>query len=674
MTDTKVLQGTAPYNFVPLNKVVIKPYNEIGEIPNHAIMDEEYHSGEISVSVEVLNDIFISDGEKEHPDFFKNNRGEYAIPGSSFRGLIRNNMQILGLSAIGDDVEDYRIMYRKVGAKKSELTDEYKNILGIESVKSISVTKNVKAGYIVCEAGKYYIYKTKGEDGLNGKANYYPLRETVIFKSYDEAKDKKNYPFGLLKQSENDTCLMHNGTSKDFVKKEKRIINNKVNNKYKSFYMQISYDLKDNSQVIGISKPGDRKYEGYVISSNQIGDKKTIYIVPEIDKSDNAVIIPISESDIKSFKVDYENKKNLKNIKEAGDYYKLPKEGEEKPVFYIYDNQGNLCFGFTPYLRVFYNHSIKEGMPEAHKKNDENDLILDFTNSILGFTSDKYSFKSRVAFENLILESDEKINRKEYSGVLGSPKASSYREYIKQKPESETTYNTDGFEIRGIKQYWLRNQTVELSKGNGNENVMSKLRPIGKGNVFTGKVRYKNLTDVELGLLLWSLSLEPDCFQNIGMGKAYGLGKINVKLSQIKEQSLSSMYNGIWTADPYNIVSHDEQKHFIEKCKEFILKSYNESSNNKNPKKNITDISSIQAFVMMKKAAPEADKIKYMSLDEYSNQSRKPLQTVREIAKGDMKDSESKEKNQNNNNHNSKNSRRGNNSLGGFGELKNFKL
>ena len=56
--------------------------------------------------------------------FRKNENGKYCIPGSSVRGLIRNNVQILGFSSFEDDIDDYALMYRNVanGAEKGSLT------------------------------------------------------------------------------------------------------------------------------------------------------------------------------------------------------------------------------------------------------------------------------------------------------------------------------------------------------------------------------------------------------------------------------------------------------------------------------------------------------------------------------------------------------------------------
>ncbi len=139
----------APYNFVPFYKDVVSVEKE--QMMTHDKIEHELLTGEIAYTATAKLPIFISDG-KEKPDFVKNERGEYMIPGSSMRGLIRSNTQILGLSSFGEDIDDYRLMYRNVAAAQGK-DDGYGAILGAEPAnigdgKSVSVLKNVKAGYI----------------------------------------------------------------------------------------------------------------------------------------------------------------------------------------------------------------------------------------------------------------------------------------------------------------------------------------------------------------------------------------------------------------------------------------------------------------------------------------------------------------------------------------------
>ena len=165
----------APYNFVPFSKKV-RQYDQ-KSLPGHdnvtmknAEEAEELISGEISYEITAISDIFIGSGAKTGNGaadlFYRNARGQYAIPGSTIRGLIRNNVQILSLSEMGGDIDDYALMFRNVASGPDKQKKRYGTILGARPVPvtdkngnktSISVLDKVKAGYISCSNGMYTI-------------------------------------------------------------------------------------------------------------------------------------------------------------------------------------------------------------------------------------------------------------------------------------------------------------------------------------------------------------------------------------------------------------------------------------------------------------------------------------------------------------------------------------
>ncbi len=154
----------APYNFVPFAKAP----HELSEESrvSHDAFASERMDGEIRYRVTARTPIFVSDGylnkeENRYPDFARNQYGEYAIPGNTMRGLIRNNLQILSESSFTDDVDDYRLMFREVAGGSDRLDKKrYSKILGaslknVGNGKQVSILKYVKAGYISKENGKY---------------------------------------------------------------------------------------------------------------------------------------------------------------------------------------------------------------------------------------------------------------------------------------------------------------------------------------------------------------------------------------------------------------------------------------------------------------------------------------------------------------------------------------
>lgn len=602
----------APYNFVPISKKVIEKTEE--DMKVHAVINDDLLSGEISYKITAQTPIFISDGNEE-ASFVTNERHEPVIPGSTIRGLIRNNVQILGLSSIADDIDDYKLMYRKVGAKKSFDKERYEEVLGAKTIavpgsqKGISVLLNVKAGYIAKKGKQYVIYQTV-VDAIKPEykdMNYYILSERTI------ANDIKAYPF-----FDNHPECLQNKVEKGFIKIADRnpVQYKGVPNKaYTPSYYNISYNVKNLKNIINVKEPGECTKDGVLVCTGSMNNKKALYIIPKIDETKEVLYIP--DEDITAFKIDYEKKKNTLK---GNDYnkknlaaFQLPKEGEVKPVFYIYLD-GRLYFGFTPRLRLFYDHSIKDGL-----KQDKSEF--DYAKSIFGTIKDKSGFKSKVAFTDAVVYGVPTKAQKE-ERMLAEPKPSSCLDYLDQRKPS--SYNSPDITLRGIKQYWLRDKTVP-NIGEVKDSVKTTLRPLATGTTFTGKIRFINLTQDELGLLLWSIRLEKDSMMNIGMGKSYGFGAISISDIELKTINHAQAYSLDGELD-FNPFEKQNVDVFIDKYKE-------EANKHLNGKK-IEEVPSVQNFFLIKDSTkkPAEDKIRYMNISDKEYQNRtKPLQTIKDL-------------------------------------------
>lgn len=137
-------------------------------------------------------------------------------------------------------------------------------------------------------------------------------------------------------------------------------------------------------------------------------------------------------------------------------------------------------------------------------------------------------------------------------------------------------------------------------------------------------MRYKNLTDEELGLLLWSLRLEDGCYQTIGMGKPCGLGRMKLTIRELKEFSPTELYlSGSFSATA--------QVHDSEAVNKYI-EIYDAAAGGKSSKKPspLHKRKELKDFFFMKKEIRTAEDTSYMTLDEYRN-IRSPLPTVQAI-------------------------------------------
>ena len=659
----------APFNFIPQWDIVQKIGTE--DFTPHDRMDDGLYSGKIEYSIEALTPIFVGNGkEKEETDFVKNARGEYAIPGSSIRGLIRTNAQILGFAEFSEDVDDYSLMYRRVGGSaRDEVNRRYKELLGDDTVTlpgggTISVLKKVKAGYMCKIGNRYQIYGTSVDkiDTTSvdlGDMNYYIVGEKKIleeYRDYVNGGKQGDFAFDALILGKKN-MLAHRPRWDDyrtrtrqidpFRKIEKTGRGGRTITQYKGdknkFYLPaffpVSYELSSNKRhVIKVREPGKCSNEGYALLSGPMNDKKAVYIIPEIDRTKELFLMdPESGAyaeDIQSFRIDYKKRENTLVLRDYPDpddaikrkykaFFDLPSEEKEiKPVFYFY-NGGHVYFGFTPHLRLYFNHTIHDGL--IHKDAKGYDIVK----SLFGYARKKDSRKGKVYFSDAVAMNSP-ARGSITKVVLSEPKPTNYYTYLTHENGRVSTYNDEEYRLSGIKQYWPHDHIMAQDEVT-NEKIKTSLRPLPEKTVFKGKVRFENLTGKELGLLLWSMKLEKDSCMNIGKGKPYGYGVIRLEIigdetKLVKQEEAYDLSQGL-TLSPFEPLAVDE-----------LIKSYKESAAELYGKQNADEvmaIPSVWAFFRMKDSTrilPD-DKLKYMIMDEfkYQKQDNAVLPTVHEL-------------------------------------------
>ena len=180
-----------------------------------------------------------------------------------------------------------------------------------------------------------------------------------------------------------------------------------------------------------------------------------------------------------------------------------------------------------------------------------------------------------------------------------------------------------------MKQYWLHEKDVHGKMGS-NKEVGTDFYPYPIGTSFIGRIRFTNLSEEELGMILWSLLLEKESQQNIGKGKPYGYGRSIIALKQLKVLDHNALYN----SDSICLEPYEDQKsrsdEYISKAKEDIRKFIG---------KDIMDYAPIRDFLWMKNAKemPDEDKIRYMSIDRVDKKT--PSEYQARVAKQAMLDS-----------------------------------
>lgn len=627
--------AVAPYNFVSFPEKSVVKYFSPEELPSHNDFRNKEKtkllSGYIEYTLKAETPIIVSAGvdkDKKIAEFFTNSSKKHAIPGNTVRGMVRTNAQILSFSNIvgeaneygkyeNSEIENSRFLFRDIAAKK------YRRIMNIDINKRIS--KNLRSGYIVKECNKYYIEPAVSlKEGLP----YIRIDEIILRKICDKDVTGINYMYehGILSHEEELKSLSKkiaiNRKDYDSRSKIKAILKeySREDKGYKPYYTEISFEFdKTKGKAVKVGKKGKYKYSGYILSGGFILGKRSHYIIPEVDKVSDKIMIKQDEieayiDDLIMTKKAERSESGIIMVK-GKEFFGLPNDNERKPVFYI-NHSDVLHFGFTPYLRMIYSKSVLDGVPGGYKNVDG----ISYAEALFGFTNKKYRqgdktekfhYKSRLSFEEAVVIGEPKTDDDSaIKIILSSPKPTSYNLYLAQEQDvdkkSLNIYEGD-FNIRGFKQYWLKGY-VERPEVKS-ENMSLTIKPLKEGTKFKGKIYFTNLDEEELGLLAWALKLNDNCYQNIGLAKPYGFGRVKVEDIELKIENLDLKYNSF----SFEYHENEDINKYIDIYKKNFSARY---LNDKDLEEQepIKELLTIKSKVIDKS---EANNYRYMDLEEF---------------------------------------------------------
>lgn len=532
-----------PYNFIPLSeKAVPIPYASQEALPRHDI--DFGLTGRIDYEIRNLTGISIGGDcaktEKKVPimerPFCTDGKGNMMIPGGTVRGYCRSHAEILSVS-YPEIIGENHYLFRKFIDPCNTVKNEYKQKLNSEG-NDYKIPNGVKAGFL-------YKENENGEDIYRIiPAKPFGKGGNTFFRVHE--KDLRRA--GVLSDNhymyseEIDKYHVNKG-DKDALKKYNSMLLKRKNNNYTAYRGEkIRFDYTDR-----ICKLGTGPLQGILLNSAWIEGKTHHYIVSD-EKGTESFIV--DKKEIIAYDNDYRrNCVQNKDIKNNREFYGLPEEyGLEKAKIFFYKREksaaGRLIgFGPTPYFRVFYDHSVKDGLPMRQAQTS-----YDFVSALFGFTNNPVSYKGRLSFSNCgILNPDAETEQVQL--YAGSPKGSAFQLYLEQEGRnvrSLKTYNAHNFRLRGYKFYWKRSEPVKDCAGAVKPNTsIAVVRPkdkLQRNNDFKGHIYFENLSEEELGLLLYTLQMDDDVKKaeketyQIGNGKPYGYGKIsicNVRVTQI---------------------------------------------------------------------------------------------------------------------------------------------
>ena len=606
--------ATAPYNFVSLpEKVLPSEIESVEDFKNH-IKNNGNLSGEIELEIETLTPLFI--GGNASKSFAP--AGKYIIPGSSLRGMFKNIFKVVTCGAFrgstasqkkGEDFNDEHIYFRCLMAPSNspkwmeDLCNLYKSRM--EGEKG----KNARPGFLIqTKDNKYFIAPLLPK--LERK------NDSVLIKNFFRPVRFK------------DSCVEWQGniayilTGNQWANKPEKLLNDAQYKEYKEKLAAIHKKWKD----------GFLTDEQHTAEVQKFNYGKQIIRFVKIEYVDWSKRIEIPDEVLTS----YEHDRNRRGVNLFKDKGILKREQLKKlcknlpadvksliPCHFLYEGDRVTAFGHGQCFRIPYKNSIGDVVPQ----NLQDEKIIDFADAVFGR---KENWASRVAFEDAAPISEIETLETETAHPLMQPNPTSYQLYLKQGEKILNHWDKDKAQLRGYKFYWHNQIWDWKDNSNARDDLAKKLTPLKKGNNFKSKIRFQNLSAVELGALMQIFNFENAAYK-IGMGKPFGFGSIKItpKLFIENENSYTEIFDGDKFKNPYKKV--DAAK-YLDAFKNYIASQ----KMSETWQKVIDELQKILDW--NKKPAPQ--KIKSMSGDVSKKDSvderfkqRAPLQSIFEVVK-----------------------------------------
>ncbi|RPI19841.1 MAG: TIGR03986 family CRISPR-associated RAMP protein [Ignavibacteriae bacterium] len=381
------------------------------------------------------------------------------------------------------------------------------------------------------------------------------------------------------------------------------------------------------------NRQGNYQTPGYLIASGKMNDKKYQWVIDIPDTSEEGTYYKIPDEVIRNHNHDINRKGNILDLLDTS---------KDVPCFFITKDNNIFSFGHNGFFRLGYNKTLKEHIPdelrnfeiEVDEESNKKDNIKKFDIAEMMFGNDA-DFAGRVFFEDApLLSGNNQKSEMDFHQILSSPKPTTFQHYLEQIYKTadqkkfppygdlflRNTYN-DNTNIRGYKLYWHKedNQWIQDKKDEvlkHSTQYPQKISPI-KNATFKGRIRFENLTNVELGALLFALDLPPECCHKIGMGKPLGLGSIRITPILFLSNRVNR-YNDLF-AEWGNETEHLSQKKVNEYKDEFATFILNTLEQD-NTTHNFDDLWEVERMKQLRRILdfdhrPENEKTRYMQIE-----------------------------------------------------------
>jgi|NOAtaT_7_FD_contig_121_360159_length_4634_multi_3_in_0_out_0_1 CRISPR-associated protein (TIGR03986 family) len=547
-------KAIAPYNFVELPDKIV----EAEPLPDGDRYHGDRYTGKIECTLTTSSPLYIRCGltisdfkeekeSKDNPEFFYTaDKLKPVIPGSSLRGMLRTLVEIITFSKIDRVAGEEHFFFRAVATteKSDSLAAEYKKYVKPDLVK---------AGYLKKEKDIWFIHPTKDV----GSISFAWIKETNVpstlsFLRFND--DNPEYKPQYLPVS-------FTGTPKKATGKDNRYFMSSVS-------PTIQYPMTTGTLVSS----------GNMKQGNEPSPRRNYCVVFQKSSRPLLQLEPIAVQHYCNSLTDFQKAFFSENSGFLADdrpvFYSQPKSGEkvvsffgQSPNFRIpFSPEGN---GHAATARDFIPTHLKD--PEG--KDEGREPKIDIAEGIFGYVrgnkfenqarSGRVSISDATCIDYVLDEKEPIIVPK----ILASPKPTTFQHYLVQPEDTKAEkselkhYASDPTRetvIRGHKLYWHQGEAAEIKHPNPQEaeekqaKQITKIKPIKAGVSFKFNVHFENLSNIELGALLWILDIaqDDDYRLSLGMGKPLGMGAVKIEyqlyLSKRQARYKSLFANESW--------------------------------------------------------------------------------------------------------------------------------
>ncbi|NNV06834.1 TIGR03986 family CRISPR-associated RAMP protein [Geobacillus sp. C56-T2] len=610
-----------PYNFVRWSPPA-KQETELARGPAPRLLELNGYTGVIVCRLKTLSPLFIkgnivskTNQNHETYEFFKSH-GRHVIPGSSLRGMIRSVFEAVTNSTytvLNEAKENEPLFYRGDSTMGARVVPArvFRNGDGQWMVKLMT-------GYV-----------GKKDIRLGNRLSYaaWVLRYS---KHWTPSNESPYHQRSIVKIPKG----VSHGSKVYAILSEQPI-------RRKGFFFWNVLELAEApNQLSDPSKAVEGYYYCSGLNINRKHDERFFFCADEsMLKSKGGYpfgknVFPLSEDVRQSYERLLQNYKEVNNGKESKGNLQKSRHIDEDPrlregdlVYADLDEQQTAVRALYPVMisRRQYQTSVLDLLPE-HVRPPQSLQDLCPATRLFGWVKNRKEGNEDVALKSRVYISDAVIQtlRGTFSTtfpVLGTPKPTAIPMYLRPaSPEAPIEKVRDfkrGYDegpkkatIRGRKMYLAHHDKPKWKEQEGTHLNISAVDVVEAGSEFVFEIRFRDLTAVELGALLWTLQLEQRMVHRLGYAKPLGYGHVKIEIDRLCIEDLKAKYMN-WSFDSNEqSTAHGETDRrtdvarFIERFKQEMERAFDK------PFDNIVQVADLKAILTPK---PKRSPIHYPS-------------------------------------------------------------